>query len=360
METVYCGVDIGGTKLSAGLMDRRGRVLCSRSTLDHTGMDEAGVVALTGDMVRRLSGEAGVAVGRLGGVGVGMAGHMRHREGVVITTSNLKGFKNYPLADRLADNLGVRVALDNDANCQALAEHRYGAGRGYSDLVFITVSTGIGAGLILNGGLYRGQSGTAGEIGHTIVDAHSESMCTCGNRGCFMAHASTLNLRETVERKRARHRTSMIFRRAPSGASPAGSGPDDHGRRQGALPIDGKLVFECAGGDDPLALEIINEYAEYLGILLYNVFQIFNPPLIILGGGLMNWGDAFFDRMTARFHELADRMLFDPVNIVRAAIPADSGVMGSSRISMRSARQGLPSSRTRCSSLSGHSHTAPA
>ncbi len=332
MDTVYCGVDIGGTKLSVGLMDRRGTILFSRSTFEHTGLDEAGVMDLTAATVRGLADEAGIPVERLGGVGVGMAGHMRHREGVVITTSNLRGFKNYPLAEALSGRLGVRVVLDNDANCQALAEHRYGAGRGYSDLVFITVSTGIGAGLILNGGLYRGQSGTAGELGHTIVDSRSESLCTCGNRGCFMAHASTLNLGETVEKRRDRHGTSMIFRSVPSGApAPQGDG-DAHGRKRGALAIDGRLVFECAGRDDPLALEIINEYADYLGILLYNVFQIFNPPLIIMGGGLMNWGDAFFARMTSRFHELADAMLFDPVAIVRAALPADSGVVGAASL----------------------------
>lgn len=319
MDTLYCGVDIGGTKLSAGIMDGRGKMLCSRSAFDHAGLGEEGVLDLTAGMVRDLAGEAGIPVSALGGVGVGMAGHMRHREGIVITTSNLRGFKNYPLADALSGRLGVRVVLDNDANCQALAEHRYGAGRGYSDLVFITVSTGIGAGLILNGGLYRGQSGTAGELGHTIVDARSDSRCTCGNKGCFMAHASTLNLGETVERKRGRHRTSMMFRRAGNAAS-------------GTHAFDGRLVSECAGKDDPLALEIIDEYADCLGILLYNVFQIFNPPLIIMGGGLMNWGDGFFARMTSRFHELADSMLFDPIAISRAALPPESGVMGAASL----------------------------
>lgn len=314
MGALYCGVDIGGTKLSAGLMNSRGEPVSSRSTTDHARLDEAGVIDLTAGLIRSLCADAGVLPEDLPGVGVGMAGHMRNREGVVITTSNLSGFKNYPLAKELSGRLGgVRVVLDNDANCQALAEHRYGAGKGFSDLVFITVSTGIGAGLILNGRLYRGQSGTAGELGHTIVDSRSDSLCTCGNRGCFMAHASTLNLDQTVGEKSGRHKTSMILSR-------------------GERPLDGRLVSDCARSRDPLALEIIDEYADYLGILLYNVFQIFNPPLIIMGGGLMNWGDAFFDRMTGRFHEMADRMLFDPVAIVRAGIPADNGVIGAASL----------------------------
>lgn len=312
MERLFCGVDIGGTKLAVGLMDSTGRLVCSYETSDHACLDEECVMDLVGDTVSDLCREAKMDVSDLTGVGVGMAGHIRSREGIVITTSNLPGFKNYPLARELSGRLGIRVAVDNDANCQALAEHRFGAGQGYEDMVFITVSTGIGAGIIINNRLLRGQTGTAGEIGHTIIESSSEIPCTCGNKGCFMAHACTLNLDSLVKLKSVRHTTSQIMR----------------DKRSATDRIDGKVIHQHACRADPLALEVINEYADYLGIMLYNVFQIFNPPAIVMGGGLMNWGDAFFDRIATRFHSLARDMLFDPIAIVKAKLGKDSGVVG--------------------------------
>lgn len=313
MKQVLCGVDIGGTKLAAGLVDSDGHIIASFETSEHTCLDEECTMNLIRDVVSNLCRDANIAMSSLAGVGVGMAGHIRGREGVVITTSNLPGFKNYPLARELSSRLGIRVAIDNDANCQALAEHRYGAGRSYSDMIFVTVSTGIGAGIIINNQLYRGQSGTAGEIGHTIIEPSSQSQCTCGNNGCFMAHACTLNLESLVTRKSARHTTSTILKR---------------GKRSASDRIDGRIIYEHACQADPLALEVIHEYADYLGIMLYNIFQIFNPPAIIMGGGLMNWGDPFFDRITARFNTLARDMLFDPITITKAHLGKESGLIG--------------------------------
>lgn len=313
MERMFCGVDIGGTKLAAGLMDSTGRLVHSFETSDHICLDEECVMDLIRDTVINLCRDAEMPVSDLAGVGVGMAGHIRSREGIVITTSNLPGFKNYPLARELSARLEIRVAVDNDANCQALAEHRFGAGQGHDDMIFITVSTGIGAGIIINNRLLRGQTGTAGEIGHTIIEPSSESLCTCGNKGCFMAHACTLNLDSLVKRKSARHTTSKI----------AGSTT-----RSGTDRIDGKVIHEHACHADPLALEVIDEYADYLGIMIYNLFQIFNPPTIVMGGGLMNWGDAFFNRITSRFYSLARDMLFDPIAIVKAELGKGSGVRG--------------------------------
>ncbi len=327
---LLCGVDIGGTKLAVGLVNRQGRVLHSLQTDDHTCLCETGLMDCIVGLIGELTAAAAVPVEALAGIGVGIAGHIRHQDGTVLTTSNLHGFKRYPLARELADRTGKRVLIDNDANCQALAEHRYGAGVGYTDLVFITVSTGIGSGLILNGKLYRGMSGTAGEIGHTIIEPSSEEVCTCGNRGCFMAHASTMNLESLVKRKSARFQASRLLD-GLEGDKEAARG-NSGGRKQGRLAVDGRLIHEHAGRQDPLALEIMGEYADYLAIMLYNVFQFLNPPLIVMGGGLMNWGDDFFQRMVGRFHELAGPMLYEPLPIVRAGIAKDSGIIGAASL----------------------------
>ncbi len=333
MEPILCGIDIGGTKLAAGLVDSSGKVLFSRQTFEHTCLDEECLLDLIRDTVQALCRDAGFGVGRLAGVGVGMTGHISFKRGMVLTTSNLRGFKNYPLAEALARKLGTRVLLDNDANCQALAECRFGAGVGYSDMVFITVSTGIGAGLILNNRLYRGHSGTAGELGHTIIEPHSDSVCTCGNKGCFMAHACALNLQDLVKRKSARYANSRMLARLETDKDYDNSA----GRKQGALPVDGKAIYENACQNDPMALEIVHEYADYLAILLYNVFQTFNPPLIVMGGGLMNWGEGFFDEMKDKFFKLAHTMLFDPIAIVRTGVPKDSGIIGAAALLLEDA-----------------------
>ena len=320
---LLCGIDIGGTKLAAGLARPDGEMICECTTTEHTCMDEACLMDLSADLVRRLCRECGADLADLAGVAVGMAGHMRTRDGVVLTTSNLKGFKGYPVAGELSSRLGgIRVILENDANCQAWAEHKFGAGRGHDDMVFVTVSTGIGAGIIVDGRLYRGRTGTAGEIGHTIIEPASDVECTCGNRGCFMALASTLNL-DGIARNKSRRMHTRMFSRKES----------DVGGR-----LDGRRVMAYAAEGDPVALAIINEYADYLGIMVYNIFQIFNPSAIVLGGGLMNWEFGYFERIGEKFRSLVHNMLYDPVEIVRASIGQCSGVLGAAALLMEDAR----------------------
>lgn len=316
MEKIFCGIDIGGTKMAAGLVSAGGELLQTLETQEHaSGKTEGDVMDLAANMVRRLCTDHGIEAADLGGVGVGMAGHMRGLAGIVLTTSNLTGFRNYPLRDELSSRLGVRVILDNDANCQGWAEYLYGAGKGKSDLVFITVSTGIGTGIVVNGRLLRGQSGTAGEFGHTIIEPSSDVQCTCGNYGCFMSHACTLNLPALVVKKSTRMHTRL----------PKGTSGDFRG-------VNGRHIGSFAAEGDPVAKAVVAECADYMGILLYNIFQVLNPPMIVLGGGLMNWGDAYFDRLKKRFHELAKNMLYDPIQIVPTAIGWESGILGAAAL----------------------------
>ncbi len=316
--TLLCGIDIGGTKLAAGLTRPDGTILDALERTDHTSLDESGLMDMAAEMVRALCARAHCPIADVEGVAVGMAGHMRSRDGIVLTTSNLHGFKNYPLTDELSSRLGVHVQLENDANCQAWAEYKYGSGKGHDDCVFVTVSTGIGAGIIINGKLYRGTTGTAGEIGHTIIEPHNGLPCTCGNSGCFMAHASTVNLSKLARRESQRFSTSRILKRG---------GSDDEVEH-----IDGKHIYAHACAGDPAALAILDEYAQYLGIMLYNLFQIFNPSAIILGGGLMNWELGFFKRIREVFDRLAKPMLHDSLTLIKASVGPHSGVLGAAAL----------------------------
>ena len=317
MEKLLCGVDLGGTKLAAGLMRADGKLLDKEVVFDHAGKGEMEVVRRIRDVVTTLLERRKATVEDVRGIGVGFAGHLRFRDGVTITTSNYKGFKikNFPLRRSIEEHFPTRVVVDNDANAQGLAEYRYGAGAGSGSMIFVTFSTGIGAGIVLDGRLYRGMTGTAGEVGHMIVNPASEFVCGCGNHGCLMAHASGLALPQIVRKKRQQ-------------GVPTTLDLPESGWEQ----IDGKTIGEGLRTGDELSLAVVMECADYAGIGLYNLFQIFNPDVFVLGGGLMSWGPLYLERIRQKFTGLVREMLFDPVQIVPSKLGQDAGIIGAAAL----------------------------
>ncbi len=316
MDKILCGVDIGGTKLSVALMTTAGEIIEKCIDCDHVHKSECGLTDQVKLNIRRLLKNNGFKESDLLGIGMGCAGHIRFRDGVIITTSNLKGFKCYPLRDAMQLSFKVPVILDNDANAQAFGEYRFGAGRGFSDMVFLTISTGIGAGIIINGKLFRGFTGTAGEFGHTIIDPESDLTCTCGNKGCLMACACGLALPNLFRKKLSKGMVSSLNLPADFDFS----------------KIDGKLIKKGLDAGDPVSTEIVLDSGRYLGIALYNIFQALNPPIIVLGGGLLSWGEIYLERIKTTFHELARDMMYDPVEIRVSEIGPDAGVIGAASL----------------------------
>jgi glucokinase len=315
MDSVLCGVDIGGTKLGLGIVSTEGRLLVEQTIHDHVRKSPEGVIAdiavLVPDLLRRL----GLSMSALRGVGVGTAGHLRYKDGVIITMSNLAGWAGFPLRERLQTRFAVPVEVDNDANAQAFGEFSHGAGRGYQDQVFMTISTQIGAGIILGGKLFRGMTGTAGEVGHTIVSPGSEETCPCGNRGCLIAMASGVALPGAFRRAfRAGAKSSVVSE------TDLGSGK-----------INGPLVARGLAEGDDACLRVVADFASWIGIAVYNVFQVFNPEAIILGGGLTNWGAPFFDGIRRKVRELARGMMHDELPILPATLSA-SGIVGAASL----------------------------
>lgn len=317
MEKLLCGVDIGGTKLSVGLVKIDGRVMDKIVVYDHTSKSEDDIINQIGSLIRELLRRNSIGENHLLGIGVGFAGHLRFKEGIVITSSNFKNkFKDFPIRDAIKKHFSGCVVVDNDANAQAYAEYKFGAGVGYDSLIFLTISTGIGAGLILDGKIYRGMTGTAGEFGHTIVNPHSDIKCGCGNYGCLMSHASGLALPNIVKKKLQQGiKTSLHFDCSSDLES-----------------IAGETLKKGLEINDELSKMVVFECADYIGIGLYNLFQIFNPPAIVLGGGLINWGSIFVDRIKEKFYSLARDMLFDKIDIVLAKMVGDAGLIGSAAL----------------------------
>ena len=313
------GVDLGGTKLAVGVVDSGGKIVGEAVTYDHKGLGEEEVLRRIERNVDDALAAAGVARSDVKGVGVLFPGHIRWPEGVTLTSSNLAGFKGFPLRERTEALLGIPCLADNDANAQTLGEFRYGAGVGIDPMVFVTVSTGIGGGIIIDGKPYRGFTGTAGEFGHMIVDASGGQRCTCGNEGCLMGAASGLAIPE------AARRTADKLAAAGSCADlPAGC--EDYSALDGAL-----LASGCADGNE-LCRAVVEEFARYLGIGMYNIFQMLNPGAVVLGGGLLNLPEFFFETAVETCYALAGGMMYDRMEIKRGLLGVRAGVLGAASL----------------------------
>lgn len=318
MEKLLCGIDLGGTKLSAGLVTMDGTLIDEIRTHDHIHKDNDGIIKDMVILVNSLLEKNSIEEESLLGIGVVFPGHIRARDGISITTSNLTaGFKNYPFRASIQNYFNkTKVFVDNDANAQAFAEYKYGAGKGYEDMIFVTISTGIGAGIISNGKLLRGATGTAGEVGHAIIRPESNRKCTCGNYGCLMTEACGLFLPD------------IAIDKINSGiGNKLGITLDNARETVNGISIKIGLDF-----GDELAKAVVYESADSIGIALYNLFQLFNPPIIVLGGGLINWGPIYIQRISEKFHSLAKDMLIDEMKIVPTEIGKNAGVIGASSL----------------------------
>jgi len=278
MKPYAVGIDVGGTKIAAGVLDRAMNILSVHVTKEHAGQFPAQVVDSIEKAYWETLKQARVSPGDVAGVGLSFAGHIDGRRGVVLTSSNMPEWDQVPLRDILAKRLNQRVLIDNDTNLAVVAEHRWGAARNASDVVYITFSTGVGMGILVNGKLYQGYTGTAGEIGHTVVEPGGRR-CSCGKRGCIMAYACGVALR------------ALAWERIQSGEETAlrDLAWDD------PKLIDGELICEVATRGDPVAQDLIISTGRYLGIALSTVVQVLNPELIVIGGGLTNMGSMLLD-----------------------------------------------------------------
>ena len=315
MASILCGVDLGGTKLGIGLVTEGGDILDQGTWHDHVTRRPDDLMDDIALRVRDLLKRNGFGVGDLRGIGVGTAGHLRFRDGVVITMSNLPGYKGYPIRDRLAERLGTRIVVDNDANAQAWGEYLHGAGAGFRNMVFMTISTQIGAGIVLEGRLLRGMTGTAGEIGHSIVDPSGELLCPCGNRGCLISLASGVAIPGAVKRGLLAGTKSDLIDLAGLGSA----------------TLDGEFIARGLASGDRLCAGVMADFARYIGIGVYNIFQILNPEAVVLGGGLMNWGAPFLEGIRTTVTGLARDMMYEEMRILPSACAAP-GLVGAASL----------------------------
>lgn len=314
MDAPALAVDLGGTKLLVGVVDRDGRVLArQRIATPHGGPEP--VARAIRDIARPLRDAIGAAGASLAGVGVAVPGPTDHDRGVIYDPPNLAGWgRETAFGPLLARELGETVYVENDANAAALGEAWTGAGRGVRDLVYITISTGIGGGLILGGRLYRGANGTAGEIGHVIVDPEGPR-CHCGNRGCLEVLASGTAI--------AGQAREAVARGAPTALSRLAARPEE---------ITAESVAEAARGGDAIAAELYRRAGTRIGLVLSNLLALLNPSMIIVGGGVSKTGDLLFRPI----RDVIGARVYPPpalgVSVVTAELGDDVGIIGAAAL----------------------------
>ncbi len=311
MKKYVIGIDVGGTKILYGIFDDRMNLLrvIQRST-DQELLPDQLMDQMTGH-VRELLRGANVKQEEIRGIGAAFPSHIDFNRGIVLETSNIQALNNVPVRDLLEARLEIPVWLDNDANVAALAEHRLGAGRGHRDMIYVTVSTGIGGGLILNGELYRGIHGAAGEIGHMFVSDSLGYPCGCGVTGCVQSISSGPHMAEYAMNRIKEGEESTILKYA------------------GTLSrIDMVAVGRAFHENDPLAVEVVERGAEYLGRMFQSLYQIFDINVFVYGGGVMKLGPRFVDMIIAAYRRYSQMEIRYPAHFLAAELGDNTGMIG--------------------------------
>jgi glucokinase len=305
------GIDVGGSKIAAGAVDRQAQIIARHTVVGHHCAAPEHVLTCVEQAYEALLAQPDVRRKELAGVGLGFAGHVNGEAGVVITSSNLPGWDHVPLRDIVQERLGVPVVLENDCKLNGLAEHMYGAGQGVDNMCYVTISTGYGLAIIVDGKLYTGHIGTAGEIGHTVVEVGG-APCSCGKRGCLMAYTSGIGMARMARAKLDGGADTIL--REMAGGDPA--------------RLTGRLIAEAARKGDAVARELLATAGYYAGVGLSTVVQVVNPELIVIGGGLCHIGPTFMEPCTQGLRENVHPTLYESVRIVPWKLGADSGVLG--------------------------------
>ena len=305
MKNYVVGIDLGGTKISCALADLEGNVKAQHTTPTNAHEGEQAVLDRIIGCVETVICEGKVTIDEVEAIGIGSPGPLDARTGIIITTPNLP-FKNFNLVSPLKAKFGIPVYLDNDANVAAIGEFMLGAGKGTENMIYITVSTGVGGGAILNGKIYRGSTSNALEIGHSTV-APGTVRCNCGNMGCLEAVSSG-----TAIGKRGREAV----------ATNVETSLKDYDN------VTSYEVFVEAAKGDRVAKSIIDEALNYLGIGVANAIATFDPDMVVIGGGVSKAGEVVFETVQEVVNERCFKAMAEHCKIVPAGLGTDAGVIG--------------------------------
>lgn len=306
------GIDLGGTFIKYGIVNENGEIIEKGKAATPAECGYAETVAVIASVAGKMSAAHGVPIC---GLGIGAPGVVDGEKGIVRSSGNL-GWENKPLAKDLSAKLGIPVTLANDANAAAFGEYACGAGSDYKSVVLITLGTGVGSGIVLNGKLFEGNEGAGAELGHEVIRFGGEK-CACGRRGCFEAYASATALIRQTKRSMEKDKQSMLWQLC---GGDIGS-------------VNGKTAFDGAAAGDKTAKRVVNNYLRYLSEGLANIANTFRPEVILIGGGISAQGES----LTKPLQKRVDKLMlghgrYAPVKIKAASLGNDAGLVGAAML----------------------------
>lgn len=306
------GVDLGGTNVKVAIIDNNGHIVFSNSEPTRAEMGYQYTISNIKSVIYSSLKETGIAKNDIGGIGFGCPGQIDSDNGVVRLLPNIPGWVNVPLAEIIGQEFDITTKVDNDVRCATLGEHKFGAGRNCNNLVCITVGTGIGSGIILNGQLVRGASMSAGEIGHMTLQDHGGPICGCGNTGCLEALASGPSIVKMAKDYIEGGKSCKFCELAVNS------------------PITSQTIAESAKQGDEVAKRIYYITGYWIGIALSSVVNLLNPEKIIIGGGVAQAGDILLDPIRETINKRSLKLAANAVQVVPAELGESAGVVGAS------------------------------
>lgn len=311
-DKYYIGIDIGGMSAKGIMISSNGALVCDASVA--TGMQSGEALASSiATLVDNLIEKSGKTKSEIVGVGMGCPGLIDSRNGVVVYAANL-GLENFPLAKAVQKEIKLPTKMVNDANAAALGEAKFGAGKMCADAVLVTLGTGVGTGVIIDGTLFEGFKSAGTEIGHMVIE-EGGLPCTCGRRGCFEAYSSASALIKKTREAMQAHPESAMW------------------KGYKLETVNGKTAFDYP--DDPAATEVIDWYVKYLACGITNIANIFRPRIIMIGGGVSEQGE----RLLAPLRKLVNEQIFAgadyaPLEIAKATLGNAAGAYGAASLFM--------------------------
>lgn len=312
----YLGIDLGGMSIKAGICDEEGRILTKDTCPTVRTEDGDRILNDMANLCLKVIADAGLFVEDIEYAGIASPGSADSENGVIIYAATLP-FLNYPIAAKLCEKTGIKkVYIDNDANAAAKGEATYGAAKGYKDSLFITIGTGVGGGIIIDGKIYSGFNFSGAELGHIVIVKDGDD-CPCGRKGCLESYASATALIKQTKAKMLENKSSKLWEVCENDIE----------------KVNGKTVFDAMLLEDETAKEVYKEYISYLACGITNFINIFQPEVLSIGGGISKQGEI----LIAPIREIVQREQYsrysDKQTIIKIAeLGNDAGIIGAASL----------------------------
>jgi len=314
MSDLAIGIDLGGTNTRIALVNKAGQVIVSEEFPTESAQSGESFIHAVSEQIAAILEKEHCPRNDIQGIGLGSAGFLSPQDGIIYFSPNLPTLSNFPVANLLERETGIRTILENDANAAAIGEYWLGSGKGINNFIFITLGTGLGSGIILNSEIWHGTHGFAGEFGHTILFPDGLP-CKCGRKGCLEVYCSASAIVYLTREKLKQGKLSSL------------------GRER--MPLTSRTIFEHASHGDPLACEIFRETGRYLGIALSNVFNLLDLQMAIIGGKVAEAGDLILKPVRDEVERMAISSRYYPHQVLKSELGDNAGVLGAASLVFR-------------------------